>query len=174
MSSDDHDIPKATFKLPKELRKELKEKLGPVVDGELPEKYRERNIIAVGDVVTDKIIESGVTPILSIVDGKTRRGEYEKDHRPQKKIIYIKNPAEMITKGSWRAIERGITVEEPVLIKVIGEEDLLSLVAILCSLEGYLVIYGIPEEGMVINEIDEELKEKTREVINKMHKIKED
>ncbi len=174
MSPEDLDIPETTLKLPLELRKELKEKLGPVIDGQLPERYNDRDIIAVGDVVTDKIIDSGVIPKLSIVDEKTRRGDYKKGDRPQEKIIYIKNPPELITKESWRAIGYGIKFEGPVLIKVIGEEDLLSLVSIMRSEDGTLVIYGIPDEGMVINEVDEELKNKTREVINKMHKIKED
>ena len=145
-----------------------------MVDGDLPNRYRGRDIIAVGDVVTDKIADSGVKPKLSIVDGKTRRGEYKGRDFTQEKIIYIKNPPEQITEESWRAIKNSIDSDEPVLIKVIGEEDLLSLAAIICSPEKYLVVYGIPGEGMIINEVDQDIKEKTWEVINKMSKINED
>ncbi|MFW6375717.1 MAG: GTP-dependent dephospho-CoA kinase family protein [Thermoplasmatota archaeon] len=167
-------IPDHDLKLPEDNREELKQTLGPVVSGELPEKYINRTpIIAVGDVVSDILIEQGVTPDVCIYDGITRRGDYEsKQDRPEK-TLNIKNPAGMIKQGAWEVIQEAINIKEPVSIEVDGEEDLLSLVSIALCPEGGIVIYGIPSKGMVINEVDSEIKPKALEVINKMIKVDE-
>lgn len=85
----------------------------------------------------------------------------------------MKNPAGMIVEEAWQIVQKAIESEEPVVIKVDGEEDLLSLVAIIRAPLDGLVIYGIPERGMVINRVDDRIKEKTWEVINKMRPKKE-
>ena len=167
-------IPDHDLKLPEDSREDLKETLGPVVSGELPEEYHDKKpIIAVGDVVTDILIEQGITPDICIYDGITRRGDYQqKEDRPEK-TINIKNPAGMITRESWRVIQEAIDDEDPVSIEVDGEEDLLSLVSIALCPEGGIVIYGIPSKGMVINQVDSEIKRKTWQVINNMTKVDE-
>lgn len=169
----DRTTPECDLKLPEHLRNKLKVTLGPVVSGKLPEKYQQAScIISVGDVVTDILVEQGIIPDVSIVDQKTRRGDYEPKKRPHEKTIYITNPAGTIKKKVWKTIQRAIDIDEPVLIQVDGEEDLLSLVCIALCKKGCLVIYGIPEEGMVINEVDQEIKDKTWEIINNMIKIR--
>ena len=166
-------IPDSDLRLKEENRQKLKETLGPVVSGALPSEYTDRNcIIAVGDVVTDILLDQGITPDVSIVDDRTRRGDYDIRERPQEKTLNIKNPAGIITKEAWKTVQQALDNEEPVLIQVDGEEDLLSLVSIALSPEGCLVIYGIPDEGMVINDVNRGIKEKTWEVINNMIKIK--
>lgn len=167
-------IPDHDLRLPEDNREELKQTLGPVVSGELPEKYTGKTpIIAVGDVVTDILIEQGITPDVCIYDGITRRGNYDKEQERPEKTLNIKNPAGMIKQGSWKVIQEAITIKEPVSIKVDGEEDLLSLVSIALCPEGGIVIYGIPSKGMVVNEVDSEIRRKTLEIINKMIKVDE-
>ncbi|MBS3817662.1 MAG: DUF359 domain-containing protein [Candidatus Thermoplasmatota archaeon] len=169
----DPEIPNTDLRLSEEDREELKETLGTVIKGKLPDRFVSRDpLIAVGDVVTDILLEQGVEPDVSIVDGKTRRGRFDK-RGWEEKTINIKNPPEVIKQESWSVIQEAISSEDKELIKVEGEEDLLSLVAIaLCPLGG-LVIYGVPSEGMVINEVSEDIKEKTWEVINKMKEVDE-
>ncbi len=168
-------IPKADLKLPEELRTPLKETFGELVDGPLPEKYcRYGCIITVGDVVTDILIGQGITPDLALVDGKTRRGDYESKIPSLEKTINIKNPAGVITRDAWEAIIDGLDQEDPVKIIVDGEEDLLSLVVIALADKDCLVIYGIPGEGMVVNIVDDGIKTKSWEVINNMVKVKKD
>lgn len=164
----DRDVPKTDLRLKEESREELKKTLGPIVKGELPGRYVDKKpLIAVGDVVTETLLEQDIRPDVAIVDGKTRRGEFKRDWT-EEKTINIRNPPEVIKQESWNAIQDGISSEKPTFIEVDGEEDLLSLVAIaLCPLGG-LVIYGVPSEGMVINEVSEEIKDKTWEVINDM------
>lgn len=167
-------IPDHDLKLPEGNREELKQTLGLVISGELPEKYTDRTpIIAVGDVVTDILIKQGITPNVCIYDGITRRGNYDKEQERPEKTLNIKNPAGMIKQESWEVIQEAITIKEPVSIEVDGEEDLLSLVSIALCPKGGIVIYGIPSKGMVVNEVDSEIRRKTLDVINKMIKVDE-
>ncbi|MFO7792994.1 MAG: DUF359 domain-containing protein [Candidatus Saliniplasma sp.] len=171
----EENIPKSDLRVPNGLRKPLKEKVGDLVDGKLPERYTKYDcIITVGDVVTDVLIEQDIVPDLALVDGKTRRGEYESKGSVHEKTINIKNPAGIITRDAWEAIQYGLNHEEPITIIVDGEEDLLSLVVIALANKGCLVIYGIPDEGMVINIVDNGIKAKSWEVINKMVNVNED
>ncbi|MFW6064422.1 MAG: GTP-dependent dephospho-CoA kinase family protein [Candidatus Natronoplasma sp.] len=165
-------IPDTDLKLRDEDREELKRKLGPVVEGELPERYMEkRPIITVGDVVTDTLLEQGIGPDVCIVDGKTQRDDYEFRDWSEEEAIKIENPPSIITKEAWKIIKGAIERKKNVMIFVDGEEDMLSLVAVaLCPLGG-TVIYGIPGEGMVINVVSEDVKEKTWEIINKMIEV---
>jgi len=166
------EIPDTDLRLKEEDRGELKQTLGPVVKGELPERYIGRcPIISVGDVVTHKLLEQGIRPDVGIVDGKTQRGDYEFREWDEEETIKIQNPPSLIKKEAWETIGRAIEREENVIVFVDGEEDMLSLVAIaLCPLGG-IVIYGIPGKGMVINVVSEDVKEKTWEIINKMIEV---
>ncbi len=171
-ASDIRELSKFDLVLPDEQRGVLKETLGDVVEGDLPSKYTDkRPIIAVGDVVTHRLLEQGITPDVSLVDGKTRRGPYDPGTPDIEKRINIKNPAGMITVESWKAVEKALESDKPVLIEVAGEEDMLSLVAISLCPEGGLVIYGYPSKGMVINEVDDSKKERTLEALKKMKKL---
>jgi len=165
-------IPDTNLRLRDEDREELKRKLGPVVEGELPEKYIEkRPIITVGDVVTDTLLEQGIKPDVGIVDGKTQRDDYDYRDWNEEEAIKIENPSSLITKEAWKTIRGAIEREKNVMIFVDGEEDMLSVAAIaLCPLGG-TVIYGIPGEGMVINVVSEGIKEKAWEIINKMIEV---
>ncbi|MGM0510834.1 MAG: GTP-dependent dephospho-CoA kinase family protein [Thermoplasmatota archaeon] len=173
MTSDEiKELSRSDLVLPEDQRVVLKETLGELVEGDLPSSYiGKRPIIAVGDVVTDRLLEQGVTPDVSIVDGKTRRGPYESEKPDIEKRINIKNPAGMITVESWKAVEKALVSDKPVLIEVTGEEDMLSLVAISLCPEGGIVIYGYPEKGMVINEVDDPMKKRTLEALNKMKEL---
>ncbi len=166
------EIPDTDLRLKEEDREELKQTLGPVVEGELPEVYREkRPIITVGDVVTDILLQQGIQPDVGIVDGKTQRDDYEFREWSEEKTIELKNPPSQIRNKAWETIKDAIEREDKVVVLVDGEEDMLSLVAIaLCPLDG-IVIYGIPGEGMVINLVSEDLKDKTWEIINKMIEV---
>jgi len=168
------EIPNTDLKLNEEDRGELKRTLGPVVEGELPKKYRDRRpIISVGDVVTDTLLEQGIRPDLGIVDGKTQRDDYEFREWDEEEAVKISNPPSVIKKEAWKIIGKAIEREEKVMVYVEGEEDMLSLVAIAMCPDGGIVIYGIPGEGMVINEVSEYVKKKAWEIINKMIEVDE-
>ncbi len=175
MKEEEFSVPDTDLFLPGSLREKLKETLGPVVSDDLPSKYREKEpVVTVGDVVTDVLLEQGMIPDLALYDGKTRRGEYRSETRRELeeiKTVKLENPAERITVEAWKTIEKGLNMDEPLFIEVDGEEDLLSLPCIMLCPKGGIVIYGIPGEGMVINEVNDYIKSKTWEVINKMKKV---
>lgn len=166
------EIPDTDLRLKEEDREELKRTLGPVVEGELPERFMKKTpIITVGDVVTDTLLEQGIRPDVGVVDGKTQRDDYEFREWDEEKTIKLKNPPSLIKKEAWTTIKEAIEREEKVMLFVEGEEDMLSLVAIaLCPLGG-IVIYGVPGEGMVINKVSKDVKKKTWEIINKMIEV---
>ncbi|MFP3872237.1 MAG: GTP-dependent dephospho-CoA kinase family protein [Candidatus Aenigmatarchaeota archaeon] len=169
-------IPQEDLRLKEEQREGLKRTLGKVVEGKLPIEYTERRpMITVGDVVTDTLLEQGIRPDLSVIDHKTRRGRYEgrEEHEAFDPIFELKNPPETITREAWDVVQQALENDEPTLIEVEGEEDLLSLVAIALCPPGGVVLYGVPSEGMVINEVSKDLKEKAWEVINNMIEVDE-
>ncbi len=49
-----------------------------------------------------------------------------------------------------------------------GEEDLLTLVAVLCAPENSLVVYGQPHEGIVVVKVTEKTKRKIRRIVEAM------
>ncbi len=168
------EIPDTDLRLKEEDRGELKQTLGPVVEGELPEKYRKkRPIISVGDVVTDTLLEQGIRPDVGIVDGKTQRDDYEFREWDEEETVRLSNPPSVIKKEAWEILGKAIEREDKVMVYVDGEEDMLSLVSIALCPYGGIVVYGIPGEGMVINVVSEYVKEKAWEIINKMIEVDE-
>jgi uncharacterized protein (UPF0218 family) len=49
-----------------------------------------------------------------------------------------------------------------------GEEDLLALPLFMYSPNGWTVFYGQPNEGLVVVEIDSDIKKKARLIFNKV------
>jgi len=168
------EIPETDLRLRSEDRSELKRTLGPVIDGELPEKYhRMTPKITVGDVVTDILLDQGIVPDVSIVDGKTQRGKFGSRDWEDEDVVRLENPQSMITAVAWKKIRSAIESDEKITIYVDGEEDMLSLVSIILCPDDGIVIYGIPDEGMVINEISDDLRREAWEIINKMIEVED-
>ncbi|TET75859.1 MAG: DUF359 domain-containing protein, partial [Candidatus Heimdallarchaeota archaeon] len=60
-----------------------------------------------------------------------------------------------------------------IIIKISGEEDLLVLPAIYETPYNSKVLYGQPNEGLVVVTVTEEIKKKVKSLIQKMVKINE-
>ncbi|MFO7992311.1 MAG: GTP-dependent dephospho-CoA kinase family protein [Thermoplasmata archaeon] len=166
-------IPDTDLRLPVKERFILRDILGEIIKGELPERFMNYSpIITVGDFVTNTLFQQGIIPDVSIIDGKTRRGSYSIEEIPDVEIVELKNPAGHITESSWEKIHAAIAADEKVLIDVDGEEDMLSLVCIILCPKNGIVIYGIPSEGMVVNVVNYKIKKKSWQVINNMKKVK--
>lgn len=166
------EFPDRGYRVPDDQRNKLRIVVGDLVEGELPDKYKEmRPIITVGDVVTETLLKQGIKPDIAVIDLKTRRGSYDTDIPEDTKVLEVTNPMGTITSDSWHAMKDAMVYDEPVVIKVDGEEDLLSIIAIIQCPPGGTVIYGMPGKGMVINIVDQEKKDICREAINDMIKI---
>lgn len=152
--------------LPDNMRPELAKPLGMVLgESEIANSLvsnREKIIVAVGDVATKTLLDSGVTPRLAIIDfrvGRKSSSILEK-YRDSlvKKSLSVKSGPGYISKEALQAI-RAKHKEKRVII-VDGEEDLLALPAILYAPRGSVVYYGQPREGLVeVMVTDEKKKE---------------
>lgn len=122
-----------------------------------------RTIYTVGDVVTYNLVKSGIMPSIAIVDGLTMRSPCRKDAPVIGRRIRVANPAGTITDELIAAIRNAVE-NPPATIDVNGEEDLAVIPLVLEAPVGSVVIYGQPQEGIVIRVIDAAAKEKAREL----------
>ncbi|MFT4885128.1 MAG: hypothetical protein ACI8U4_002648 [Natronomonas sp.] len=159
--------------LPEEMRHELKEPLGPVyTEPDVLLAEATEPIIAVGDIVTYHLLTAGYQPDVALVDGKTKRERVERevleaidgfDHQ-----IEVENPAGTLTEELLEALVDAIERPGTVVITVVGEEDLAALPAIVTAPDGASVVYGQPNEGMVLAIVEEGLRIECRNLLEKM------
>lgn len=159
--------------LPTELREDLKDPLGPIFeDPEELLKGAGEPIIAVGDVVTYHLRRAGRDPDVSVIDGKTKRHEVANEVAEvlegDDPRIRVHNPAGELTEEMLRALREAIDRDEPTVIHVEGEEDLVTLPAIVAAPLDTSVVYGQPNVGMVHVTTDAEAKQVARDLISRM------
>lgn len=163
-----------------ELRKELKKPLGLLIKGsfqqttrkisELINKKKPVKMIAVGDRVSRNMLENGISLDVAIVDYKVMRKPISPWVFEADNVFRARNPAGTLTEEAWRAVK--MAVNSPGRSKVIieGEEDLVTLIAVLCAPDGSLVIYGQPKQGIVLLNVNKETKRRVRDIIERMEK----
>lgn len=131
-------------------------------------------LICVGDAVTKTILDFGIDPDLIIVDGKIQRKKTKMIDKESFAIEIVDNPQGKITSMAWLKIKEKIKEDGiKTIIKINGEEDLLSLPAVLEAPKGSKIIYGQPNEGIVIIDVNNKKKFHVINLMNKMVKIDE-
>jgi len=162
--------------LPKDLRDELKTPLGKLIKNSNPEKEQiirqvcsENMVITVGDATSEILIKMGLIPFLQLVDGKEKRNKRNlpTDYSVST-LLHCKNPPGEITQQSIDIIKESLDSEPPVRVVVDGEEDLLVIPVCLFAPENTIVMYGQPNEGLVIVEITNQVREKVQNIVNSM------
>jgi len=157
------------LKLPESLRETLKKPLGKVYKS-LPD--IDGDIVTVGDIVTKTVIENNITPKLSIFDLKTQRDIPVEINHTFKKIIKVKNPPGYISDEAIESIKYLSTIDDKdIALLVDGEEDLLALIVIKYFPIGTYVLYGQPNEGIVVLKIDNTLKQEIDRILKQFEKI---
>lgn len=122
---------------------------------------------SVGDFVSENALNHGLIPDIIVVDNRTLRQEIKPiDIRLSK--ISVKNPPATITKEAWKILRDSIILNKKLAIIVEGEEDLLVLPLMADMPLGSVIIYGQPNEGLVIITITEERQNWARNFINQM------
>ena len=161
--------------LPENLRDKLKKPLGILIlDSDITKSIILKNIpehsfvITVGDATTEKLIKYGITPSLQIVDGIEKRTKRELPPGDVKTILSCNNPAGEITMESVKTIKKAFQSIPPVRIVVTGEEDLMVLPAVVYAPAHATVLYGQPNEGLVIVPINDMTRNKAQSVIDSM------
>jgi len=167
------------LKLTDELRTTLKSPLGDLVKGtpeqnmakvlETIERKKPKRVICVGDVVSRNAIKAGVPVDVRVVDNRIMREKAEPTKLDAKRILYAKNHPGTLDFTAWQALSEAIERGDSLMV-VEGEEDLLTLAAIIEAPITSIVIYGQPEEGIVIVRVNEEKKRETQAIIDAMLK----
>ena len=162
--------------LPENLRHELKIPLGKLIPNSSSDKesyikkiYSEKVVITIGDATSQLLLDMGLVPLLHIVDGQEKR---QKRSPPLTDSINteitVKNNAGEISDESFNLIKNIFEEKPPIRLMVDGEEDLLVLPVCLFAPENSVVMYGQPNEGLVITEITNEIREKVQKIVNQM------
>lgn len=131
---------------------------------------RPPKIAVVGDFTLNALLKAGFTPNLGIFDRQTKRIPYD---FPDVEAEAVKNPAGEITDGAVAIIKRALKGKrhKNVMLAVDGEEDLLAMPAIMHAPMGSLVIYGLPNRGMLVIKVDRRIKEKIALMINQFCRV---
>ena len=131
-------------------------------------------IATIGDICTIKIFEQIREPNLAIVDLKTKRN-ISLDNNQLKTImkiginkIEVENPPGSISNQMWKAIESSFSNENNTRITVKGEEDLATLAVISMAPKGAKVIYGMPDRGMVVVDVNQQSKKRANDFLKRM------
>lgn len=167
--------------LPVKLRERLKQPFGALLRGIHPEttlrakemilKKMPSKLVAVGDVVTKNLIEVGLIPDICIIDGKTLRSVNENVSVPNSIQMKVQNPAAMISTGIWSTLKKAYESDVPIELFIEGEEDLLTIPAILLAPDKSFIIYGQPKQGLVIVEVNDDKRKEVKEILKQMEAV---
>ena len=170
---------KIVYALTPELCIKLKEPFGNLIMGapretmaklkEHMEKEKPPLIISVGDVVSKNLYQYDIHPQITIIDLVSLRDQTILPLEAYgEEIVKVKNPQGTITEESIVAIEEALTKSKHTQIVVEGEEDLLTLIAVLVAPENAFVVYGQPYLGIVTVKVTSEKKAQVQEFLNAM------
>ena len=165
------------MKLQESLREKLKIPLGILLlDNQVSKenvlKYTQSGsfIITVGDATTEKMLNFGIIPSLQIIDAQEKRVKRAPPSNEMvTTVLSCKNPPGEITNESIDVIKRAFTSETPVRIIVNGEEDLLVLPVCIYAPKNAVVMYGQPNEGLVIVQINDQIRNKIQLILDSMN-----
>ena len=132
-------------------------------------------LIAVGDVTVHALLEAGWAPDVALIDGMTRREIWaDADNLDRSSFLghlSCSNPAGQLTpellECSDVALEFAFSVDGgPVLLEIDGEEDLAPILLHLLAPLGSAILYGQPNEGVVLRITDEDVKAHCRQLLD--------
>ena len=136
--------------------------------------YKSEFVATVGDICTIKLIEEGIIPNLMVVDYKTKRSiklaeiQMSVIKSVKCKSVDVDNEPGTISQELYFEIKDAIKSEIMTKIIVNGEEDLATLAVIKHSKIGAKVIYGMPDRGMVVVDVNQQAKERANKLLERM------
>ena len=164
------------MQLPDDLRDQLKNPLGNLIRDNDPNKENiikkvstKSLIITVGDRTTENMLQLGLKPQIQIIDGLEKRNQcvVPTDDTINTKLS-CKNPPGEITEESIQTIQKAFSSKPPVRITVDGEEDLLVIPVCIYAPENSVVMYGQPNEGLVLVHVTPEMRAKVQKILDSM------
>ncbi|MFC7018600.1 MULTISPECIES: GTP-dependent dephospho-CoA kinase family protein [Haloarcula] len=161
------------LELPEDLRGELKEPFGSLhTDAATLLSVAGDPLVAVGDIVTYHLLEAGRVPDVAFVDERTKRTAVDEEVRAAvagfDRRVDVENPPATLTRDLLSALVTALETDGTTLVHVDGEEDLAALPAILAVPAGGVVVYGQPDEGMVLVRGDAATTERVEALLDRM------
>lgn len=165
------------YHLADELALELRKPLGRLFshDDDIAVALRNAHrIITIGDVSTLRVAREVRPPDVAVVDYKTRRHrpipDTERDilSRIGERVVAVTNAAGTISQALWQAIKTACENHGTTRIEVEGEEDLATLPAVALATHGTHVVYGQPDQGMVIIKVNGESQAHVQGFLDRM------
>jgi len=152
-------------------RDKLKQPFGKVMTLEETIEYLKgkKNVVVVGDKTLINFINNNVPYWIGIFDFKTKRVEISQEDQQLiltqvKDLIKVNNPPRVITLQLENVIREALSNKKNKHIWVEGEEDLAVTPLIEQAKEGTIIVYGMPDKGIVVCQVDTQLKEKVEEL----------
>ncbi|MDE1764376.1 MAG: GTP-dependent dephospho-CoA kinase family protein [Thaumarchaeota archaeon] len=129
---------------------------------------KEAYLITVGDATAEKMTAFGLGPSLQIVDSLEKRHKRALPVGNVRTTLHCANPAAHITDESVSVIKKALVEKPPVRIIVDGEEDLLVLPAVLYAPDNSIIMYGQPNEGLVIVKVNDKTRKTAKKIMDSM------
>lgn len=168
---------KSDVRFTDEAKLKVKEPLGMLIKGNVEEVVKKTEnmiksikplkIIVIGDFSSKVLKERGIAANVYVIDNKIMRKKVKEIKFKGYKKIRAVNPAGMITVNAFEALRDAIA-NDKVAVIIDGEEDLLTLIAIILAPNGSLIIYGQPNEGNVLVYVNDERKKFATRIINSL------
>lgn len=166
-----------------QVKSELREKKGKLVDSVEDLPPPPTHVIAIGDVVTAELAKREYPMSIAIIDQKVRRRDvsplrlmHKTTETKFKAPPYFPcgNPPGRLTHEAWHCLKVAFSQKRPVVLRIYGEEDLMGILATVLAPEGSLIVYGQPpisnEEGMVYFRVTEEKRSEAMRLLKEMKK----
>ncbi|MDO8339851.1 MAG: GTP-dependent dephospho-CoA kinase family protein [Candidatus Burarchaeum sp.] len=162
-------------KLTDELRKQLGKPFGEIIPGKNAlekAKARKGMLVSVGDACSLMFLQNGVKPDVVIYDLKIKRQPVDEGTKAaleglEGKCVRVVNEASTITPQLEGAVKLALKGKARKVF-VDGEEDLAALIVMMHAEDGALIAYGQPDEGLVLLESSEKMRNKARTIYGKM------
>ena len=132
-------------------------------------------LISVGDATFANLTKYELYPNIGIIDNLIQRKNHTHDIIRADHILKADNPAGCITDNLWETIGEAMKLSnngECYVIEVAGEEDLAVLPCILMANPDTTILYGQPNEGLVVLKAGD-FKDKAQRLIDGFNKINE-
>jgi len=160
-------------------RTQLKKPIGELITGtaadcnrrlrEVQENEKPRQFILVGDSISRNALQSGIRSDVIVIDRQEKRKEAVEFDSGKARVFRVRNEPGTIDLLAWNALAEAVEQGNSVVI-VDGEEDLLTLAAIMIAPVDSVVAYGQPDEGIVIVRISAQKKDEIRRVVDEMQR----
>ena len=157
--------------LSKDIIMELKKPLGklyPDFEDAIEEIKSSEFLISVGDATFNNLTKYELFPNIGIIDNLIQRKNHTHEIILADNILKAENPAGTITDDLWETIGKALELSnsgECYVIEVSGEEDLAVLPCILMADPNTTILYGQPNEGLVLLKV-RDVKNKAQMLID--------